>query len=192
MEEKVLFNPKWSRRTFVKASMLTILAMNGGQFAWAREMLEGGLPAGKISLYNTHTSEKLKVTYRDTKGEYDLGALAEINWLMRCHYSNEVHKIDIRTIEFLCQVDQRLGGNHEIHVISGYRSPAYNELLRREGKGGVAKHSLHLEGKAIDLRMPTVGLSTLRRAAMSLKFGGVGYYPRTEFVHLDSGQFRTW
>jgi uncharacterized protein YcbK (DUF882 family) len=88
-------------------------------------------------------------------------------------------------------VDQKLGGNRDFHVISGYRSPAYNERLRQEGRG-VAKRSLHLEGKAIDVRVPGVKLNSLRRAALSLQYGGVGYYPRTEFVHLDSGQFRTW
>jgi len=185
------FNPRWARRTFLKASLLTVLAVSGGQLAWAREMLEDGLPPGKISLYNTHTSERLEVTFRDRTGEYDLAALDEINWLLRCHYSDEVHEIDVRTIEFLSLVDRKLGGNSDFHVISGYRSPAYNEMLRREG-GGVAKHSLHLEGKAIDVRVPGVKLGNLRRAALSLQYGGVGYYPRSEFVHLDSGQYRTW
>jgi uncharacterized protein YcbK (DUF882 family) len=88
-------------------------------------------------------------------------------------------------------VDRKLGGNHDFHVISGYRSPAYNERLRQEGRG-VAKRSLHLEGKAIDVRVPSVKLAALKRAALSLQYGGVGYYPRTGFVHLDSGDFRTW
>lgn len=187
----MIFNPHWGRRTFLKASLLTVLAVSGGQLAWARELLEGGLPTGKISLYNTHTSESLEVTYRDRTGEYDLAALERINWLLRCHYSDEVREIDVRTIEFLSLVDQKLGGNRDFHVISGYRSPAYNEWLRQEGRG-VAKRSLHLEGKAIDVRIPGVKLAALRRAALSLEYGGVGYYPSTEFVHLDSGRFRTW
>lgn len=185
------FNPHWGRRTFLKASLLTVLAVSGGQFAWARELLEDGLPPGKISLLNTHTSERLEVTYRDRTGEYDLAALNEISWLLRCHHTDEVGEIDVRTIEFLSLVDQRLGGNREFHIISGYRSPAYNELLRQQGRG-VAKRSLHLEGKAIDIRVPGVKLSALRRAALSLEYGGVGYYPHTGFVHLDSGNFRTW
>ena len=115
----------------------------------------------------------------------------EINWLLRCHHSDEVHEIDVRTIEFLSMVDRKLGGNHGFHVISGYRSPAYNEWLRQAGRG-VAKRSLHLEGRAIDVRIPGVPLANLRRAALSLEYGGVGYYPRTDFVHLDSGRIRTW
>lgn len=185
------FNPKWGRRTFLKASLLTVLAVSSGQFAWARNLLEDGLPLGKISLYNTHTSESLDVTYRDRSGEYDLAALNDISWLLRCHHTDEMCEIDVRTIEFLSMVDQRLGGNHQFHVISGYRSPVYNERLRQQG-GGVAKRSLHLEGKAIDIRIPRVRLADLKRTALSLKYGGVGYYPKSDFVHLDSGNFRTW
>lgn len=192
MEAILSFNPRWGRRTFLKASLLTVLAVSGGQLAWARELLEDGLlPPGKISLYNTHTSESLEVTYRDRTGEYDLAALNDISWLLRCHHTGEVCEIDTRTIEFLGMVGRRLGGNHQFHVISGYRSPAYNERLRQQG-GRVAKRSLHLEGKAIDLRIPGVNLSNLRRAALSLEYGGVGYYPKSDFVHLDSGDFRTW
>jgi len=187
----VLFDPRWSRRTFLKASLLTVLALSGGQFAWAREMLDNGLPPGRIALLNTHTSEQLEVTYRDRSGEYDLDALEEINWLLRCHHNDEVREIDIRTIEYLNLLDRKLGGENEIHVISAYRSPAYNDMLRRNGSG-VAKNSLHLEGRAIDIRIPGVKLSALRRAALNLEYGGVGYYPRSQFVHLDSGQFRTW
>ena len=94
----MLFDPRWSRRTFLKASLLTVLALSGGQFAWAREMLDNGLPPGRIALLNTHTSEQLEVTYRDRSGEYDLDALEEINWLLRCHHNDEVREIDIRTI----------------------------------------------------------------------------------------------
>lgn len=186
-----MFNPRWSRRAFVKASLLTILTLSGGQFAWARELLEDGLPPGKISLFNTHTSERLDVAYRDRTGAYDLEALDAINRLLRCHYTGEVREIDVRTLEHLSLVDRKLGGGHEIHVISGYRSPEYNALLRREGRG-VARHSLHMEGKAIDIRIPGIKLSNLRRTALNLAYGGVGYYPRADFIHLDSGRFRTW
>ncbi|HZR45724.1 MAG TPA: DUF882 domain-containing protein, partial [Candidatus Manganitrophaceae bacterium] len=79
----------------------------------------------------------------------------------------------------------------EIHVISGYRSPEYNALLIREGRGA-AKKSLHLQGKAIDIRIPAVGLDILRKTALSLEYGGVGYYPQSGFVHLDSGAVRFW
>lgn len=191
MEAKMPFHRHWCRRSFLKASLLATLTLIGGQAAWARELLEDGLPPGKLSLLNTHSGERLEVTYRDRTGEYDLQALDELNWLLRCHYSNEVHPMDVRTIEYLNLVDQRLGGNHEIHIISAYRSPAYNELLRRQGRH-VAKNSLHLQGRAIDIRIPKVKLASLRRVALDLELGGVGYYPRTDFVHIDSGAFRVW
>ena len=99
--------------------------------------------------------------------------------------------MDIRVIEFLNLVHKKVGGNYEIQVISGYRSPEYNTLLRREGRGA-AKHSLHLSGKAIDFRIPQVGIDKLRETAMNLEYGGVGYYPKAGFIHLDSGSVRFW
>lgn len=84
-----------------------------------------------------------------------------------------------------------MGADNELHIISGFRSPEYNQLLIRKGRG-VIRHSLHLEGKAIDFRIPGVDLGTVRRVALSLERGGVGYYPRSGFVHLDSGAFRFW
>jgi uncharacterized protein YcbK (DUF882 family) len=185
------YHGPWCRRTFLKASLLAGLALCGGQVAWARELPEDGLPLGKLSLLNIHSGERLTVTYRDRSGEYDLRALDELNWLLRCHHTNEVHAIDVRTLEYLNLVDQRLGGSNEVHIISAYRSPAYNELLRRKGRQ-VAKNSLHLQGRAIDIRVPGVKLANLRRAALDLELGGVGYYPRTDFVHIDSGTFRMW
>ena len=185
------YHGQWCRRSFLKASLLAGLTLFGGQTAWARELLDEGLPLGKLSLLNLHSGERLAVTYRDRSGEYDLQALDELNWLLRCHHTNEVHPIDVRTLEYLSLVDQRLGGSNEIHIISAYRAPAYNELLRQKGRQ-VAKNSLHLQGRAIDIRVPGVKLANLRRAALDLELGGVGYYPRTDFVHIDSGAFRMW
>lgn len=187
----MLFSSRWSRRSFLKASMLTMLTLCGSQAAWSRELMREGLPVGRLALFNTHTSERLEVIYRNQQGEYDLKALDDLNWLLRCHYTDEVTQIDIRTLEYLSMVDQKLGGDNEIHIISAYRSPRYNELLRQRGRN-VAKHSLHLEGRAIDLRVPGVQLASLHKSALALKCGGVGYYPGSDFVHIDSGQFRTW
>lgn len=187
------FSSRWSRRAFLRASFLVTLALCSGQAAWAREMLEEGLPVGELSLFNTHTEERLKVTYRNRLGEYDLGAIEALNWLLRCHYTDEVTEIDIRTLEYLSMVDRKLGGGNEIHIVSGYRSPQYNDLLRKKGSG-VAKRSLHLEGRAIDLRVPAHDLGSVKQAALALQYGGVGYYPArgSQFVHIDSGQFRHW
>ena len=151
----------------------------------------GGMPERRLSLYNIHTDERLEVVYRDGTGRYNPAALGALNHFLRCHYTQQVAKIDPHVIEFLSRVDQRLGEGHEIHVVSGYRSPEYNALLVREGKGA-AKHSLHLLGKAVDIRIPTVGLDILKKTAQSLEYGGVGYYPKSGFIHLDSGRVRNW
>jgi uncharacterized protein YcbK (DUF882 family) len=148
-------------------------------------------PSSSLSLFNTHTGEKLTTSYRTPEGDYDAEALKSINWILRCHYSNEVANMDIRVLNFLNMVDNRLGGDNEIHIISGYRSLEYNDLLRR-GSDGVSKHSLHIEGKALDIVIPAVNLSTVRKTALALRQGGVGYYPETGFIHIDSGKLRTW
>ena len=157
---------------------------------WARLVPEAR-PTGKLSLLNAHTGERLTVAYRDPAGGYDPEAMQALNWILRCHYTNQVATIDPRVIDYLSMVDHRFGGNNEIQVISGFRSPEYNRLLREEGRR-VARHSLHLQGKAIDFAIPGVELSKVRRAALSLRFGGVGFYPGRGFVHLDTGSFRRW
>lgn len=151
----------------------------------------GSSPEGRLFLFNIHTAEKLEVDYRDGRGRYDPDALAAMDRLLRCHYTQEVAHIDIRVIEFLNAVDKRLGGKHRIEIISGFRSRAYNDLLRRRGRG-VAAGSLHLAGKAIDFRVPGSGLNAVRQAALDLKSGGVGFYPAAGFVHIDCGRIRFW
>lgn len=180
----------WTRRSFLKASLASAFALVGRP-AWAQDLIVPSVPEGRLSLYNTHSDERLEVTYREPAGQYDPDALSAIDHLLRCHYTNRVAKIDIRVIEFLNAVDNRLGGDNEIHVISGFRSPEYHRLLRRTGRR-VARHSLHLSGKAIDLRIPGISLNVIKKTALDLRYGGVGYYPRRGFVHLDSGTFRFW
>jgi uncharacterized protein YcbK (DUF882 family) len=149
------------------------------------------MPEGRLSLYNVHTREKLAVTYRKHGNEYDPEALKDLNWFLRCNYTNKKIDMDTNVIEYLNIVDNQFGGDNEIHIISGFRSLEYNSLLREEGRR-VAHHSLHMLGKAIDFFIPRVSLKNLRMAALSLQYGGVGYYPQTGFVHIDSGNFRTW
>ena len=180
----------WTRRSFLKASLASAFLLVGRP-AWAQDLIAPSVPEGRLALYNTHTDERLEVTYREPSGQYDPDALSAIDHLLRCHYTNRVAKIDVRVIEFLDAVDKRLGGDNEIHVISGFRSPEYNRLLRQKSRR-VARHSLHLAGKAIDLRIPGIGLNVIKKTALDLRYGGVGYYPRKGFVHLDSGQFRYW
>ncbi len=179
----------WTRRSFLRAllvgpspALFRLAALNP---------VAGDLRPATLSLYNLHTREGLDVTYRHASGEYDRVALSALNHLLRCHYTGEVGTMDLRVIEFLNAVDKRLGGGLEIHVISGFRSRAYNDRLARQGRG-VAHQSLHLVGRAIDVRFPRVDLAAVRQVALGLRQGGVGYYPDSGFVHLDSGRIRSW
>jgi uncharacterized protein YcbK (DUF882 family) len=148
-------------------------------------------PSGRLRLFNIHTYETINTAYRNRHGHYNFESIRKLNWILRCHHTNEQYPIDIRTLEYLDLVNTRLGGDKEIHVISGYRSPEYNNYLLSHGHR-VGRHSLHLEGRAIDIRIPGVDLSDIHGTALSLHMGGVGYYPTSDFVHIDSGAFRTW
>lgn len=183
-----MFTKKLTRRVFLQTAVAGAVALGGGGKSLAKALLA---EKGSISLYNTHSHERLSVDFRRQDGTYDLEALNALNWILRCHFTNQQTVMDVNTIEYLNLIDQRLGGGNEIHIISGFRSPSYNSLLLSNGRG-VAKHSLHLVGKALDIVIPGIDLKTVRQTAVALKMGGVGYYPGAGFVHIDSGKFRTW
>jgi uncharacterized protein YcbK (DUF882 family) len=143
-----------------------------------------------LFLHNLHTDEHLEVTYW-ARGTYRADALAQIDWIMRDHRSDEVAAIDRNLVDLLHRLQMQLGGKRTFEVISGYRSPATNAMLASVSDG-VARKSLHIEGKALDLNVAGVRLSTLRNAATALKGGGVGYYPQSGFVHVDVGRVRYW
>jgi uncharacterized protein YcbK (DUF882 family) len=145
----------------------------------------------QLRFYNTHTGERVQVVYWEEKG-YVKEALAEINYLLRDHYTDTVHSIEPRLLDLLYDINALLEtAKLPLHVLSGYRTAATNAKLRAHGEGA-AKHSLHMEGRAIDIRVPGRSLIAVRRAALALKGGGVGYYPRHDFVHLDVGPVRYW
>jgi uncharacterized protein YcbK (DUF882 family) len=148
-------------------------------------------PAGKaISLLNIHTGETLdRVFFAD--GDYVPAALAAVNRLLRDHRTGEIRPIDPRLLDQLHALATTLGTRGPFHVVSGYRSVRTNEALRRQGRG-VARRSLHLAGQAADVHLTDVALDDLNRAARRLHAGGVGYYPESGFVHLDTGPIRTW
>jgi uncharacterized protein YcbK (DUF882 family) len=125
---------------------------------------------------------------------YQPDALKEINHILRDFRVNAVKPIDPKLLDLLHELGGTLETDQPFHIISGYRSPHTNTLLReRGGVGtGVASRSLHMEGKAIDIRIPGVKLDHLRGAARSLKLGGVGFYPSSNFVHVDTGRVRYW
>jgi len=144
----------------------------------------------RLRFFHTHTSEKLDVVYYES-GAYLPDAVDELNHLLRDFRSGDVVDIDRNLLDLLVMVQKRLGSNGTYEIISAYRSPATNEMLRRQG-GGVAKSSMHLLGKAIDVRLTDADTRDLRQAGLDLARGGVGYYSKSDFVHLDTGRVRRW
>lgn len=161
--------PSCSRRGFLRASAvgaaLVCARLILPQAVWA----QGG-PVGKLTLLNLQTDERLSVVYRNEEGRYDESALNDLNYLLRCHHTNQSIMMDVQLIEFLNLVQLRLGGRREVHVISGYRSPEYNAHLIDIGKRA-ARHSYHVSGQAVDIQIPGVPLRTVRDAALRLGRG---------------------
>jgi uncharacterized protein YcbK (DUF882 family) len=147
-------------------------------------------PLRALAFRHTHTGETLALAY--AAGEsYLTDALARVDWFLRDFRNGETHAIDPALLDQLHALAAITGTKAPFEVISGYRSAATNEALRKRS-GGVASGSLHLEGRAIDVRLADVGLADLRDAALSLRAGGVGFYPQSQFVHIDTGGVRRW
>ena len=143
-----------------------------------------------LSFVHTHVDESLEVTYF-RRGEYVPQALAQLDHLLRDFRTEDVHPIDPRLFDVLYDLQVLADREAPFEIVSGYRSPATNAALRGHS-GGVAKHSLHMEGKAIDLRMTGYDTRKLRDLALSMRCGGVGYYASSNFIHLDTGRVRSW
>jgi uncharacterized protein YcbK (DUF882 family) len=163
---------------------VALIAMSG----YTKNVLGLAKKERALNLYNIHTGERLDVKYYFS-GIYDHDAINELNNIFRCHYSNEIKPMDLRVIDLLCDIKDVLGKNKEVLIISGYRSHAYNEFLRRTGRG-VVSNSMHLQGRAIDFRIPRFDNCKLAMLAKSFYAGGVGKYP--DFVHIDDGRVRYW
>jgi uncharacterized protein YcbK (DUF882 family) len=146
-----------------------------------------------LRLYHTHTRERLNVVYR-RDDQYVPEALDELDHFLRDHRTGDVHHFDPRLFDLLYNLTASLGDSGgEIDVICGYRTPWSNEFLRtRSPHTGVARHSLHMQAEAIDIRLPGIPTSELRDAALRLHRGGVGYYRSSDFVHVDVGRVRHW
>ena len=143
-----------------------------------------------LKFYNLHTGESLKTTYWEN-GSYIPGELDRVNYILRDFRANEVKPIDPALLDLLTRIQHRLSTNEPFQVISGYRSPVTNAMLHANSEG-VAVHSLHLDGKAIDICVPGRNLAQLRGAALAQQSGGVGYYPKSNFIHVDTGRVRFW
>jgi uncharacterized protein YcbK (DUF882 family) len=178
-------NRPTTRRWFLRScAATTVLAV--APSAWASRRAS----RRTLTFTNLHTGEDLRATFW-ASGQYRPDELKAIDHLLRDHRSGEVHPMDPKLLDLLYLLQQSVGVSGAFHVISGYRSPATNRKLRARSTG-VAKKSLHMQGKAIDLRLPGCGLKQLRNAALALEGGGVGYYPDSNFIHVDTGHVRRW
>lgn len=147
-------------------------------------------PKRKLLLFNTHTDENLDVCFY-AKGRYQPEALKKINYILRDHRTEEIKPIHKGLLNLLHSISNTLDRPTRFHIISGYRSPETNAELRKKSKY-VVKNSLHIQGEAADIRIPGYDTKWLRKVCMKLKAGGVGYYRKSDFVHVDVGPVRHW
>ena len=173
-----------TRRLLLRATVAgSIMAVAPLSTAWAAS-------ERRLELQNLHTGERVNQPYW-IQGQYLPDSLATINSVLRDHRSGEVYPIDPGLLDLLSALQQRVDSRQGYHVISGYRSPATNASLHSKSKG-VAKRSLHMQGRAIDIRLPGTQLAHLHSAAMEMKSGGVGLYTGSNFIHIDTGRVRSW
>jgi len=144
----------------------------------------------QLAFRHLHTGECENITYW-AEGEFLAGNLRKLNHLLRDHRTGESAQMDKNLFDLLYTLQASVGKPGEFQIISAYRSPKSNKMLRAK-RSGVAKRSLHMQGKAMDIRLPGAELKTLRKAAVALKSGGVGYYPKSNFIHVDTGSVRYW
>jgi len=175
-----------ARRTFLLGGGIALLG------SIASPAIAGLGPANvrKLGFQNLHTGERVRAEYWG-EGEYVPEALQTIDRVLRDFRTGDVHPIEPRLLDALSALHGVLETQSDFHVISGYRSPQTNEMLH-ERSAGVASKSLHMRGMAVDIRLPDRPLARVRQAALSLGAGGVGYYPKSNFVHLDIGRVRRW
>jgi uncharacterized protein YcbK (DUF882 family) len=157
---------------------------------WAGSALADTVDVRSVSFVHTHTGEKLTAEYWKD-GQYQQEVLQQVNHVLRDFRTNEVHVMDPALLDVLFELRTKAGVQGAFHVISAYRSPKTNEMLRKSSNG-VAEHSMHMLGKAIDVRLESFPTERLAEVARSLRRGGVGYYRASDFVHVDTGRVRYW
>jgi len=173
------------------SAALAMIALLVTPYPTTISTVESAVREYRIRFYHTHTGERIDVVYR--KGDtYIPEAISLLEYHLRDHRTGDVQIFDLRLFDLLNDLTSAAGlPDAEIEVISGYRSPWSNEFLRRRSCG-VARYSLHMQGMAIDIRIPGIDTSYLHELALSLSRGGVGYYPGPDFVHVDVGPVRQW
>ena len=195
MEEHCITCPAMSKRIlkraaliFMALAMFALPSLAGANALWND-------PSRSLSFYNTHTRERLDVTYWKS-GRYDENAMAKIDWALRDHRKQRETQMSKELMNLLYTIKLELQKRHPdkdvtFSIISGYRTPATNSMLRAGG-GGQAKKSRHMHGDAIDIRVPGIATSEIRDVAWCLQRGGVGYYRGSDFVHVDVAKVRYW
>ncbi|HDT4958096.1 TPA: YcbK family protein [Enterobacter kobei] len=176
-----------NRRDFLFSGGVMSIGFLMSNNAWAK--IKAGTPR-VLTLSNANTGETLKSEYFDGR-RYDPQELKRLNKLFRDFRRNESTKIDIELFDYLFNLTHMLEINKTVTLLSGYRAPATNQMLRASTRG-VAKKSYHTRGQAMDFRIAGVDIKHLHKAALKLRAGGVGYYPRNNFLHIDTGPFRSW
>lgn len=178
-----------NRRQFLTTSIL-LLGAAGSCLSPVASAVMTSQGSRSLKLNNAHTGETLSVTYW-AQGEYVTEGLVALNRLLRDFRANEVCAMDPGLFDLIYALRNQLPGREAITVYSGYRSPATNKKLRG-ASSGVAKKSYHMLGQALDFSIPGYRLSDQRKVAIALKAGGVGYYPESGFIHVDTGRIRRW
>jgi uncharacterized protein YcbK (DUF882 family) len=188
MKRKSILERRELLRFGLAAGVSTAVGGVLGSRAWAQT----AAPAGprRLTLHNLHTGETFDEAYFDG-GRFVPDAVKAVNKVLRDFRTGDVRQMDLRLLDLLHQVHGRIDADRPFQVISGYRSPVTNAKLH-ERSGQVAAHSLHMDGMAIDVRVEGVALDHLHKAAMDLGVGGVGFYPTSNFVHMDVGRVRRW
>ena len=176
-----------NRRGFIAAVGLACAAMATLR---ARSAMADTGNVRSVSFVHTHTGEKLTAAYWQD-GEYQPQVLQRVNHVLRDFRTNEVHAIDPALLDVLFELRTKVDSQRAFHVISAYRSPKTNAMLR-QSSNGVAEHSMHMLGKAIDVRLESFPTERLAEVARALRRGGVGYYRASDFVHVDTGRVRYW
>ena len=173
-----------------RRTLLRGLVAGGAGLGFTTPTLAAAKAPGELAFAHTHTGERVRVVYADG-GRYLDEGLAELNRFLRDWRTGEVYPIDPRVLDVLHAARTALKPDGVFELISGYRSPKTNDALRSKS-GGVAKRSLHMQGRALDVRLPGVETRDLRDFFLGLRQGGVGYYARSNFVHIDTGRVRRW
>jgi uncharacterized protein YcbK (DUF882 family) len=189
-------NGMWTRRRWLNAALAAAAGVTFARLGFAQAQAqagssEAGIPERQIELFNTHTNETAKVVFR--RGDkYQEDALATLRKVLRDHRNGESHDMDAALFDQLYDLALAADCEPSYEIISGYRSPESNDKMSSRPGSGVAKKSLHMQGRAMDVRLKNCSCEKLRDLALAARRGGVGYYQRSNFVHIDTGAFRTW